>query len=216
MEFLGLSIITPSGGSYRATIPVTVVRDIWNGHGKHLPVCFFREDNHVILIPFDEVITGSFPVEVKKRVLEEWGKKVLGQNFYSKLKGVIERLARGEIDSKIFWDQLEREYEKIKERVEPHLRKIKGSLTFTDELESLILLATLAEDEFREQRFREIIEIISEIAAERDHLAQLLDMLRSRSDLEDDLREFVESRIVFELKRVHEELEKIRSVICKP
>jgi len=60
LEFLGLSIITPSGGSYRATIPVTVVRDIWNGHGKHLPVCFFREDNRVILILFDEVITGNF------------------------------------------------------------------------------------------------------------------------------------------------------------
>ena len=214
MELLGVSILTPSGGSFRTTVPVSIPRDIWGKEREHLPICFVKEGDRILLIPFDDFIGGDYPKDLKKKALDEYTRKILGR-FYTGMKESMERLARGEISSAQFWNELEGKYKTVAERLRPYVGKISGSLAFADGLESFILSATLAEDELRAQRFQELSETLSETVAERNKLTDLLDELRRRDGIEDDVREFVESRLMFELKRVNEELEKIRSIICE-
>ncbi len=215
MELLGLSILTPSGGSYRTTVPVSIPRDLWGKGREPLPVCFVKENNRVLLVPFDDLMSGEYPESLKEKALEEWSRKIFGQRFYTQMKAIMERLAKGDISSREFWDELERNYRTMVERIRPHVSRISGSLAFADELESLILSATLAEEEIRAREFQELSETLSEIIARRDRLTELLNALKSRDDVEDDVREFVESRIVFELEMINEGIERIRSSVCK-
>lgn len=214
IELLDVSILTPSGGSFRTTVPVSIPRDVWGKEKEHLPVCFVKEGDRILLIPFDDFISGDYPESLKKKALDECTRKILGR-LYTGMKESMERLARGEISSAQFWDELERKCKTTMERLRPYVGKISGSLAFADELESSILSATLAEDELRGAEISGALRNSLGDGCRKKQAHSLLDALRSRDDIEDDVREFVESRLMFELKRVNEELEKIRSIICE-
>lgn len=220
-ELVGVTIATPTGGSYRTTIPVSVARKIWKRDEKeHFAICFLKECERVLLMPFDEVIRKEdFPKELKEKAIDEWGVKALGDiggKTRVEIMNLIKKLARGEIDSRGFSDELERALKRIQDNIRPYTGKIKGSLAFiSDDLESLMLSASIAVEEEMEKEFKELSERISDIISRKNELEGLLSMLEEIKEIEEDVREFAESRIRIELEKINEGIERIKEIFCR-
>ena len=95
-EFIALTHASRSGGSYKATIPVSIVRDLWNmGDKNSVSICFFiDEGRRVFVLPLEDVLT-DFPREVRERVVEEWAKQALKgfpRDSFEKLTKKLEKV----------------------------------------------------------------------------------------------------------------------------
>ncbi len=210
MEFLGLRIAVPSGGSLRVTIPAAVLQKIWCGERRALPICFFRDGERLLIIPFDEVMRSDLPRDVKERVYEDWRRRILGI-FQRRMTELMDRLVRGEIHWSRFTEELERLQEKAMDEMRPFASKISGSLAFLPDGADVILSAALAAQDTGEA-LDQIVEELREIAEERRRLREILKHLDS-ADIEEAFREIIAATLRSELEIMEERLNEIRKLL---
>lgn len=208
-EFIALTHASRSGGSYKATIPVSIVRDLWNmGDKNSVSICFFiDEGRRVFVVPLEDVLT-DFPREVRERVVEEWAKQALKGFPRDSFEKLTKKLARGEIDERIFLNEVERFFERMTSKVRRDLRHIRGSLRFTDEIGGILISSVVAEEE----ELNEIVEAVRTLVNRRRELVEMLELLQS-ADIDRDLKEIILGWLSARIEVIDERISQIGGIL---
>lgn len=209
LKFITLTHATRSGGSYKATIPIEIVRDLWNkGDESSLTVCFFKdEEGKIVIIPLENVMK-DFPKEIRKRVVEDWKKKALKGFPRCKFEELTKQLAEGSIDERQFLEEIDRSFEGLTSKIRKDLVHIKGSLKFADEIKDFLISSVISE----ERELNEVVEMVNFLISKRRELAKLLESLQN-ANIDKDLKETISHWLSARIESIDEKILQIRGIL---
>ncbi|RLI82420.1 hypothetical protein DRP04_03980 [Archaeoglobales archaeon] len=205
LKFISMTHATRSGGSYKATIPVLIVREIWKrAETESFGLCFFSEAGRIFIAPLDHVLE-HFPKEIREKVVQEWAKQALKGFPRERFEKLVKMLARGEIGEREFLGEIERFFANIASRIRKDIVHIRGSLRFTDEIGSMLISAVIQEEE----ELEEIMNSVMSLIKKRRELAEVLESLQS-AEIDSSLRKALSGWLSARMEIIDERLEKLR------
>ena len=209
LKFITLTHATRSGGSYKATIPIEIVRDLWNkGDESSLTVCFFKdEEGKIVIIPLENVMK-DFPKEIRERVVEDWKKKALKGFPRRKFEELTKKLAEGSISERQFLKEMERLFEGLTSKIRKDIVHIKGSLRFADEIIDFLISSVISE----ERELNEVVEGVKFLVSKRGELAKLLESLQN-ANIDKNLKKTISYWLSARIESIDEKILQIRSIL---
>ena len=209
MKFVALTHATKSGGSYKATIPIEIVRDLWNkGDESSVTVCFFKdEEGKIVIIPLENVMK-DFPKEIRERVVKDWKRKALKSFPRHKFEELTKKLAEGSINETQFLKEIDRLFEGLTSKIRKDLVHIKGSLKFADEIRDFLISSVISE----EGELNEVVKMVKFLISKRGELVKLLESLQN-ANIDKYLKETISYWLSARIESIDEKILQIRGIL---
>jgi hypothetical protein len=220
-RYISMRVAVPSGGSYKVTIPMAILREVWGKssrdvrYGESFPVCFIQSNNKIILeLPENVLRSEEYSRELKVRVREDWhtyNRRIVVKEY--------DRIVRVALSSQRF-DVV---FEEFKRRVQDMVMTYRGAFSSrelrfveTGEIDSLMAALLLAEEAEKEEELTSLLYDVRRFVGEVGEIKKMLAMLdQSLADgvISKRVYEGLKERYLGRLALAEERVKRIREAL---
>jgi hypothetical protein len=219
-NYIGMRVAIPSGGSYKVTIPLKIVDEVWKKKENFL-ICFIQSNGNVILEPPELVMRDpGYSDELKSRVNEDMlknEKKLLIKKLEELYGDSVKGMSRWEIerrinDIKVKLIEMARFHEFAFSQRELHF-------IHTDKIGDLFATLSINEEQEKEEEFLGLMDEVKKMKEEVKRLKDVLvqsEKVLTRDKLGKDLYEKLRERYIGKLTLAEQRLNRLKSIINDP
>jgi len=222
MEFsyIGMRVAVPSGGSYKITIPLKIVEEVWRRGGNFL-VCFIQSNGRVVMEPPELVIRNpEYPENLKRKVNEDLLKnkkqlliKELEKLYEGSVKGMSQwEIERGINDIKMKLIEMAKDHKCLFSQRELHFVQ-------TDRIGDLFAILSVSEEQEKEEEFLGLLDQVKKVKEEVKRLKDVLAISKeasARERLGEDLYKKLRERYIGKLTLAERRLNRLKNFINDP
>jgi hypothetical protein len=181
-QYISTRIAVPSGGSYKVTIPITLLKEVWGKtsrdvrYGRSFPVCFLQSNHKVLLeLPENVLKSEEYPKELKAEVKEDWhryNRRIVVKEY--------DRIVRVALSTQRFDTIFEEFKERVQDMVGTYRSAFSGrELRFieTGDIDSFLAALLIEEEAEKEEELSSLLEDVRRFVDEVGEIKKILSML---------------------------------------
>jgi len=225
-RLIGVRKTIPSGEvSYKVTLPSIIIKENWGKSDDDIKegfmVCFLEKNGKIIIEPLQAVLkSDEYPDELRKKVRDD-AFRYKKRDLLKKCESLWVKLVYGKINQWKFdeeFNRLKGEFKRSAILFKNAFNERELHFIASGDIDQLIALASIEEEEEKENEFRLIIDDIKKIYDELDFLNGILEQLEkafSEGRVKKKLYEIIKERYAGKLESVKRRVNELKSFVCK-
>jgi len=219
---------SPSGGSHKVTIPISVLKETWGKsdgeikYKKGFQVCFIREDDKTLLeLPERVLNSKDYSEELKEEVSKEWlrhRRKIVAEECDE----LYVKLSKGQISESEFDARFSHFKDEFKQTARDHRTAFsERELHFiaSNDLGQLLAAISIDEEQEKEEALQSLAEDVKKFQDESEKMRDVLKLLeqgfkerRITENRYEMLRELHKGKLTL----AEDRLNRLKEVLCAP
>ncbi|MEM2614533.1 MAG: hypothetical protein QXO15_10010 [Nitrososphaerota archaeon] len=225
LEYISTQITILSGGSYKTTIPMKIIKEKWRKNRKDrrdaFPVCFIQKDGKVLLeIPENMMNSDEYPEEMKTKAKETYF-KYIKRNTLKKYEDLSTQYIEGKISHTEFESRLNKLSRELSGMVSSYKRIFsERELQFITlgELDKLLAITSIEEEIEREEAFILLMDDVKSIKEELRNYKHILGKLNegfAEGRISRKYYEVLRERFLAKIEYLEQKINELRRLICE-